>query len=75
MPGSPPANGLLSWHRMSSPYRAEEIRALIEEADRVCQESERVTQDLERSMKRSLPWWPDPVRASEDRPGQDRSSD
>jgi hypothetical protein len=37
--------------------RSEQIRALIEEADRVLKESERVTRQLDRSLKE--PFWPE----------------
>jgi hypothetical protein len=41
--------------------RSEQIRALIEEADRVRRESERVRSQLDRSMKQ--PFWPDRRRS------------
>lgn len=37
--------------------RSEQIRALIEEVDRVRSESERVNTQVDRAMKR--PFWPD----------------
>ena len=42
---------------MAGDDRAERIRALIDEVDRVRHESEQVTSHLERSMKR--PFWPE----------------
>lgn len=42
--------------------RSEEIRALIEEVDRVRSESERVRAQLDDSMKR--PFWPDRRRST-----------
>jgi hypothetical protein len=41
--------------------RAERIRALIEEVERVRRESERMTSHAERSMKH--PFWPDRRRS------------
>lgn len=42
--------------------RADQIRALIEEADRVRNESERMRNQLDRSMKR--PFWPERRRTA-----------
>jgi hypothetical protein len=41
--------------------RSEQIRALIEEVDRVRDESERMNTEVDRSMKR--PFWPDRRRS------------
>ena len=46
---------------MAGEDRAERIRALLDEVDRVRHESEQVTSHLERSMKR--PFWPDRRRS------------
>lgn len=52
--------------------RSEQIRALIEESDRVRNESEQVRTQVDRSMKR--PFWPD-RRRSVRIPGEPYSSD
>lgn len=51
--------------------RAEQIRALIEEADRVCSESERVIDQLDRSMKQ--PFWPERRRTVRMPPSSEES--
>ena len=57
----------------NDPLRSEQIRALLEEADRVRREAERVTNQLDRSMKQ--PFWPDRRQSTrlpdEDSPGDD----
>jgi hypothetical protein len=40
------------------PPRPEQIRALIEEVDRLCREAERVMDDADRAMKHGA-FWPD----------------
>jgi hypothetical protein len=53
--------------------RSEQIRALIEEVDRVRDESERMNTQIDRSMKK--PFWPDRRRSirlpDSDRPNRD----
>jgi hypothetical protein len=50
--------------------RSEQIRALIEEVDRVRSESERVITQVDRAMKR--PFWPDRRRTVRDPALSDR---
>jgi hypothetical protein len=52
--------------------RSEQIRALIEEADRIRRESEKVRSHVDRSMKQ--PFWPDRRRTVRV-PSPDRDSD
>jgi hypothetical protein len=42
--------------------RAERIRALLDEVDRICSESEQVMHQVDRAMKH--PFWPDRRRSS-----------
>ena len=51
--------------------KSEEIRALIEEVDRVRSESERVRAQVDDSMKR--PFWPDRRRSTRVPPSSDPS--
>jgi hypothetical protein len=57
--------------------RPEQIRALIEEVDRICDESERVIRHVEWTMKH--PFWPDRRRTARVPPPSpkppDRNSD
>lgn len=47
------------------PPRSEQIRALIDEVDRLCREAERVKDDADRAMKRDAFW---PERRKSHRP-------
>jgi hypothetical protein len=51
-------------------FRSEQIRALIEEVDRVRRESERMTSHVDRSMKNAF--WPDRRRSVRMPPTPDR---
>lgn len=49
--------------------RSEQIRALIDEVDRLCREAEHVKDDADRTMKRDAFW---PERRKSHRPSSDR---